>query len=302
MKRKLLYFLSAFFICFCMFGYNAFATTIIPAGTEVKVVKEFTVSYNIKTPNQTYSGEATHKTGTTITLVKDYKSGDSQAYFEEVKSVQSTNYTDPIDYSDIVSTDASNLDLDMNKYGKEYDFWAQASRWFSLGKKEHGTIGHVGQSAIEIISEFEDMVSVLGTTVIVLVTIFLGIKYMFGTFESKADVKESLVTLLVACVFFFGWTLIWNLLFPNGEFVFNPSNAESYKTPLGIVFSTATSIANFLAIGAILYVGIKYIFAGADGKAELKGKSVQFIIGIIMAFCTVGLLNYISNIVVEVLS
>ncbi len=181
------------------------------------------------------------------------------------------------------------------------DFWQQANEWFKAGKDKNPNY-QIDKSAAEIISEFGNMVNVLGTTVIVLVTIFLGIKYMFGTFEAKADVKESLVTLLVACVFFFGWDAIWNLLFPSGEFVFNPSTATSYTTPLGIVFSTATKIANFAAIGAVIYIGIKYIFAGASGKADLKAHSGQFIIGAIMAFCAIGLLNYISTIVNQILS
>ncbi len=181
------------------------------------------------------------------------------------------------------------------------DFWQQANEWFNEGKEENPNY-QVDESAAEIISKFGDMVNVLGTTVIVLVTIFLGIKYMLGTFEAKADVKESLITLLVACVFFFGWNSIWSLLFPDGEFIFNPSSADSYKAPIAIIFDTATKIANFVAIGAVIYIGIRYIFAGASGKADLKAHSGQFIIGVIMAFCAIGLLNYISTIINQVLS
>lgn len=186
------------------------------------------------------------------------------------------------------------------------DFWNDANSWYN-GEGYDSTVGPgslenidaVAPGASEVINTFSNMVNILGTTVIVLVTIFLGIKYMFGSFDAKADVKESLITLLVACVFFFGWQAIWGLLFQNGSFVFNPAGS-TYETVLAKLFNTLTNIANFLAIGGVLYVGIRYIFSGASGKADLKGKSGNFIIGIILAFCSVGFLNLVSEIIGQI--
>ena len=59
------------------------------------------------------------------------------------------------------------------------------------------------------------IVSTVGSILSVIVIIVLGIKYMYGSVDAKASVKESLTTLLVACIFFFGWNSIKNLLFPN---------------------------------------------------------------------------------------
>lgn len=181
-------------------------------------------------------------------------------------------------------------------YAENLDFWGNAIDWFKEGQYTNN------ENVNEIISTFKSMINVLGTTVITLVTMMLGIKYMYGSVEAKASVKESLVTLIVACVFFFGWTGISNLLFPDNNFIFIKDSDATFADVLGRIFSIATYIANFFAIGGIIYVGVKYIFAGASGKADLKGKSGQFLIGIILAFCTVNFLTYISNIVQEVLS
>lgn len=193
------------------------------------------------------------------------------------------------------------------------DWWGEANSWyngegFSEKKNENETeyikpsdLGDtLPEQAQKVVDEFAEMVNIVGTTVIILVTIFLGIKYMFGSFEAKADVKESLINLVVACVFFFGWNSIWNLLFSGGELVF-VKDTDTYQSTLANVFVTLTNIANFLAVGAVIYIGVRYIFAGAQGKAELKGKSGQFIIGIILAFCSVGFLNYISELINSVL-
>ena len=189
-----------------------------------------------------------------------------------------------------------------------FDFWQNANDWYKKGLDEYQTDGNTlenladkNQTIGSIIDNFERMVNIVGTTVIVLVTIFLGIKYMFGSFEAKADVKESFVTLLVACVFFFGWDAIWKLLFSGGYMKLNPQGT-GYENVVANIFTTLSYVANFLAIGAVIYIGIRYIFAGAQGKAELKGKQVQFFLGVILAFCSVGFLSYVSTVVNSMLS
>ena len=176
------------------------------------------------------------------------------------------------------------------------DFWGQATNWFN--KIE--TSGD-NPEIKELVDTFQDMINVLGTTVIVLVTIFLGIKYIFGSVESKAGVKEGLVTLIVVCVFFFGWSALRNLLFPNNSLIFIESTDTSYTSILGRIFSIATFIANILAVLGIVYVGIRYIFAGASGKGELKAKSPMLLIGIILAFASVNFLSYISKVIREII-
>lgn len=177
--------------------------------------------------------------------------------------------------------------------GGSDDFWNQATDWFSKVDKDE----ELGTGVKEVVNTFSNMISVVGTTVFVIVTIFLGIKYMYGSVEAKASVKESLTTLLVACIFFFGWNSIRNLLFPNNNFIFIESTDTSYEQMVGRIFAFATYIAQFLAIIGIVYVGVRYIFAGAEGKATLKGKSTTFLIGIILTFCATSFLSLISDIV-----
>lgn len=175
------------------------------------------------------------------------------------------------------------------------DWWGDAGDWYGQGQ-----IGEVSE-AKELIDTVSNMVNIIGTTTIVIVTIFLGIKYMFGSVESKADIKQSLVTLLIACVFFFGWQSISNLLMPNNQLIFIDSNDSNYENMVGRIYATFVYIANIAAVIAVIYVGVRYIFASASSRAELKGKSVQFIIGIILAFSSINVLSYISKVVNEVI-
>ena len=219
------------------------------------------------------------------------------------------DYVNRLDKNNVINT--QNIAIATEKYNElikkvnvadyeenqaNLDFWGQATNWFNKIETSEDN-----PEIKELIDTFQDMINVLGTTVIVLVTIFLGIKYIFGSVESKAGVKEGLVTLIVVCVFFFGWSALRNLLFPNNSLIFIESTDTSYTSILGRIFSIATFIANILAILGIVYVGIRYIFAGASGKGELKAKSPMLLIGIILAFASVSFLSYISKVISEII-
>lgn len=175
------------------------------------------------------------------------------------------------------------------------DFWTDASNWYGNGPASDNIPGETE----EIFTTLADMINLVGTSVIIIVTIVLGIKYMFGSVEAKGDVKESLITLLVACLFFFGWQALRNLLIPGNKFVF--TQQPSYQEVIGSIFSTVVYVLQFLVVAAIIYVGVRYIFSGASGRADLKAKSGQFIIGIIMAFATTNFLAFISKVINDTL-
>jgi hypothetical protein len=177
------------------------------------------------------------------------------------------------------------------------DFWGDANKWY--GTVNLSDASETSGVRSGIFKELADMINILGTSVIVIATIILGVKYMLGSVESKADVKENLITLLVACLFFFGWQAIRDLLAPNNVFVF--TNGGTFAATVGSVFSTVLYMLKFIVISAVIYVGVKYIFAGASGKADLKSKSGLFVIGIIMALATSNFLTVISNIINEIL-
>lgn len=178
-------------------------------------------------------------------------------------------------------------------------FWKSAGTWFGAVQDEiggEGKEGNVSATSIEIVNKFMDIVNYVGTTFIIIATMFLGVKYMFGSVEGKSEVKESLVTLLVACVFFFGWQYIRDIiLIGNGTQLFISDPTDGYENIFARLLGVVTMIIKVAAIAGVIYVGVRYIFAGAGGKAELKDKSGYFIIGIILTFCSVTVLTVFSK-------
>lgn len=173
------------------------------------------------------------------------------------------------------------------------DFWNGATDWY-----KDGSIPQIPADAKAVIDVLVNYINVIGTAIFMIATAVLGIKYIYGSVESKADVKESLVTWLVAALFFFGYSAISNLLYGSNTFILQ---SDTFAGMVGKVYSTFVYIANLLGIAAVIYIGIKYMLSGASGKADIKAKSAQFILGIIFAFSALNILSFVSKIINEII-
>jgi len=135
----------------------------------------------------------------------------------------------------------------------------------------------------------------IGNMIFVGATTVLGVKYIWGGAEGEASVKESLLTLIVAAIFFYSWSTIRAILItPTNNLVFMGATAEA--TALNI-YSTLLYFLNFMAVGGIVYVGVKYMMAGAEARASLKTKSVPIVLGIILTYSAVTFLNLVLKLV-----
>lgn len=185
------------------------------------------------------------------------------------------------------------------------NFWDQAADWYSAG----GTETYLDSN---VLSEIANIVEIIGTAVIAIATVVLGIKYVLGSVTDKASVKENMITLLIACIFFFGWSNIRDLLINNIQYdsstgniavskitgstqLFIFSGTNSLESAFASIFSLIILIAKLVAVIATVYMGVKYIFSGAEQRAKLKEKGIMYIVGIILIFTTINVLSFISS-------
>lgn len=175
----------------------------------------------------------------------------------------------------------------------DIDFWGDATLWFNGAQSNKGKLGLDFSAVYDLIA----FINVIGTVVIIIATMILGIKFMISSAEGKSEVKQNLITLLVACLFFFGWNSISSLIMGNDRFFLISANDLTYDAAVGRIYNFVVGILDIVAVVVILYIGVRYIFSGASGKADLKGKSPQFVIGIILTFCTISVLTYISKVI-----
>lgn len=117
----------------------------------------------------------------------------------------------------------------------------------------------------------------VGNVIFVIITILLGLKYMFSSIGGKADVKESMIPLAIGAIFFY----LPQTIFEFFNSIFNGfSSASSVDSVTGPIFSTVSTIANVAAIIAIVAVGLKYMLTNSEERAEVKQRLVPLVIGI----------------------
>lgn len=183
------------------------------------------------------------------------------------------------------------------------EWWDKATTWYQAGESNVGI-------APTVLEGLATTLEVVGTGVIAIATVVIGIKYIMGTVEGKVQAKESLMNLLVACIFFFGWSGIRGMLITGnatGEGGIKGSNTglSFFSGDMGVsfarVFTLLVMLGKVLTVIAVVYMGVKYVFAGADAKAQLKQKSPALIIGVVLIFCATTFLGLLANVINEVL-
>lgn len=83
--------------------------------------------------------------------------------------------------------------------------------------------------------------------------------------------------------------------FPNAT---NPSNTVQ---KLGSnIWGTVILVVRILAFAAIVFAGVRYMFASADQKADIKKGLVYLVLGAVLVFASTYLVTFIVNITGEI--
>lgn len=196
-----------------------------------------------------------------------------------------------INSNNITSYDALNLmqtSTTSSAGTSNLDWWNGARDFFQIGKTDNPT--DISNRALD---GLEELVFGIGNIIFFIVTAALGVKYIWGGAESKFSVKNSMINLIVAAMVFYGWDAIANVL--DVQNILSTSSSEmAFATK---IYDTIMYIVNLAAIGGIIYIGVRYMMAGADGKAELKLKFIPIIFGVIMVYGTLNLIQFILKFV-----
>lgn len=128
----------------------------------------------------------------------------------------------------------------------------------------------------------------IGYLVFAAVTVILGAKYIWSSAEGKAEVMESLPGFVLAVVFFYSCDRLVAFFTDT-----TLANATTWNTIAGRVIGTINLIVRYVAFGGILFIGLKYLFASAEGKAQMKTSATGLVIGIIFVFMASMVVDFI---------
>ena len=185
----------------------------------------------------------------------------------------------------VVTVNASILDNIMN----------QASG-FGSGATDAG-IG--GKLSSFLKGQVVPVIGIIGNLVFAGVTVILGLKYIWSSAEGKSQVSESLPAFVVAVIFFYLAESLVNWL--TGSSLNTIATATSWKTVSDAIWGVIYIIVHYGSFAGIIYLGLKYMFASAEGKAGVKASFGTLAIGMIFVFSASNVVNFIVEMGKEVL-
>ncbi len=77
--------------------------------------------------------------------------------------------------------------------------------------------------------------------------------------------------------------------------------STTIKDASGNAWATVVTIAQILAIAAVVFAGLRYMFASADQKADIKKSMGTLAIGAVLVFCAATVLRFIQTAANEVI-
>ena len=109
---------------------------------------------------------------------------------------------------------------------------------------------------------------------------------------SKRSIVKVLSIVMVLMLVF--TTNVFGAITPSNP---REGNEIAKITGLGAnVWSTIQVIVQIAAIAAIVFAGVRYMFASADDKADIKKQTVILIVGAVLVFAAVPFAKFITDI------
>ncbi len=171
--------------------------------------------------------------------------------------------------------------------------FSQGNDFFDKGTVEDEDNVNIGGAIAGILNKdggVIDLIFAIGNLVILIAAIFLGLKYVFSSIESKANIKESLPNFAIGVMFFYLAESITNFTKGIGQDLVG--NNSSWQTIESDVYTTVTTVANVFAIIGIVLMGIKYMITSAEQKADVKRQLLPMMIGLIIVYSSVNVINF----------
>lgn len=148
-------------------------------------------------------------------------------------------------------------------------------------------------------SEVESLVGNIGTSIVkpigylifAIVTVVLGVQYIWSGYNGKSKVKETLPVFICAVVLFYLGDKVTDLF--TGIF---DDNIGSVEQLTGNIWVNVCNVVQILAFTGILFIGVKYLMENSEGRAKIKERLAPMLIGIVFVFCAANVVSAIVKI------
>lgn len=140
------------------------------------------------------------------------------------------------------------------------------------------------------IDDVANLIRFVGTFIAVGALMIIGIRYVMGSIEEKANYKKSMMPYIVGCFILFGASYIAPEI--RNAFSEVATDAESVgNAVLGIIQVVGT----FIAVGVLMVLGIKYMVGSVEERASYKKSMVPYLIGSVLIFAAVNITGVVYD-------
>ncbi len=143
-----------------------------------------------------------------------------------------------------------------------------------------------------------------------------GLKYMFESADTKADLKKKLFPVIVGLVIVFCLTDVIgfitkattevlgvdnNTVNSVGTPGYDDSNIKDVRGVIDRIWGTAKVIIQILAVAVIVGTGVRYMFMSADQRADIKRQTVILLAGAAIVFGTTEIITFVQKVGSDIL-
>lgn len=175
------------------------------------------------------------------------------------------------------------------------DILGQGGNFFNPSNAaSQGTLGTKIVDYLNVSGGIVDAIKTVGYLVFAIVTVALGLKYVWSGVEGKSEVKETLPTFVVGVIFFYLADKLYAVFSGSFQSIFNVPNI-TFNTISGSIVGTIYYLVNIGTIAGIIFIGLKYMSSPADKKADIKANLLPMAIGLIFVYCSTQVLTFFIN-------
>lgn len=109
---------------------------------------------------------------------------------------------------------------------------------------------------------------------------------------STKKITKIITVLLIVFTILSGVSMVLGASIPNPE---KPGGADDISRIAGYAIFVIQIIAFAAAVILLMFLGMKFLTASPEGKAEIKKSAVIYIVGAILLFASTGILEIVKK-------
>ncbi len=107
--------------------------------------------------------------------------------------------------------------------------------------------------------------------------------------------KKIIASLIMVCLVVATSVMVMATEFPQEIRPGSGDDAIKLEQTVGNIWATIAFVVQTLSIGCVVVLGIRYMFASADKRADIKNGLTMVVIGSVFVFCAATVARFIID-------